>query len=118
MVAPNLYAIGNVEGITAADGCSTSLATVLTNPALSNEVYRINSLYISNIQTNNAAVDVVFRKNNTNIYIAFNNIVTPGSTSVIVTRETFLYLEEGCSLLIKASLSGHLQYVLSYERMS
>lgn len=118
MVAPNLYAVASVEGITIADGCSTSLATVLNNPALSNEVLRMNSLYITNIQSNNAAVDVVFRKNNINIYIAYNNIVTPGSTSVIITRETFLYLEEACSLLIKSSLSGHLQYVLSYERMS
>lgn len=118
MAAPNLYAINLVEGISTADGCPTTLTTFLNNPALSNEVFRVNSLYIVNVQSNNAAVDVVFRKNSNNIYLAYNNIVTPGSTSVIITRETFIYLEEACSLLIKSSAAGHLQYVLSYEKMS
>lgn len=118
MTAPNLYAINSVQGFTNSDGCPNTLTTILDNNATSNEVLRINSLYISNIQTSSASIDIVFRKNNTNNYIAFNNLVNPGSTSVIITRETFIYIEEGCSLMIKASVAGHLQYVLSYEKIS
>jgi hypothetical protein len=118
MAAPNLYAINSVQGFTNSDGCPTSLTTILSNPALSNEVLRINSLYISNIQSTNASIDIVFRKNNVNNYIAFNNPVNSGTTSVIITRETFIYIEEGCSILVKASVTGHLQYVISYEKIS
>lgn len=118
MTAPNLYAINSVEGQTNADFCPVILTSILNNSSNSNEVLRVNSLYISNVQNGSASVDLVFRKNNNNMYIAYNNLVTSGTTSVIITRETFLYLEESSSLWIRGSIAGYLQYVVSFEKIS
>jgi hypothetical protein len=45
-------------------------------------------------------------------------VVPADATQLLVTREGYLYLEEGDSLRAKASTAGDLEVVIGYEEIS
>jgi len=118
MAAPNLINISTVIGKTRADWCTTTFVIILDNGANTSQVIRINSLFVTNVGLADAGVFVDLLRSGLSFHIAYNNVISTGSTTVLMGKDTGIYLEEGDSLRIRASAASTLQYAVSYEVIS
>ena len=116
MAGPNLINTATVTGKTVAQAILSTPATMLTNAASSGKVVKVNVLYIvNNSNSTDSAVTVAFVRSGTTVKIANLSMVTIGTTLVVITKDTSIYLEEGDSLQITASTNDTLQALASYE---
>lgn len=119
MAAPNLKSPTTVTGKTVTYAVTTSLANALANAASSGKVLKINSVYCANVDGTSAADISLAHNDGTNDrYLAKTIAVPADATQVLVTREGYIYLEEGQSLKAVASAVGDLELVIGYEEIS
>jgi hypothetical protein len=119
MTAPNLKNPTTITGKTARYAVTATLANALANGAASNKVLKINSVYCANVDGAAAAdIDLTIYNGTTDTYLAKTIVVPADATQLLVTREGYLYLEEGDSLRAKASVAGDLEVVIGYEEIS
>lgn len=117
MAAPNIVNVTSIFGRTAVQSVGTSATAIVTNAAASNKVFKVNALYISNIDgTANADVTVDIFRSSTAFRIA-STIVVPADATLDVLSKS-IYLEEGDELRLTANASGDLQAVCSYEEIN
>lgn len=119
MANVNLKNLTTVLGENASlDNVPTSATSIVT--CGNNEVLKINSLYVSNIDgTNSATVTAdVYDGTNVDSYLVKGLSVGAGGTVNIVTNETSIYINEGQSIRLTSSASGDLAGFISYERIS
>lgn len=120
MANPNIVSVTNIYGKTVGAALTTSSADILTNSAASGKVFKVNSVYVSNVDgTNNGTVSVTFydASATTSYYLADVIVVPAASTLVIVSKESFIYLEEGDKIAAFASNNDYLQIIISYEEI-
>jgi len=115
MAAPNIVNVTTITGKTVGANVSSSLTSLVLNSSGSGDVYKINSLLISNIDgENNAEVDITFYDNQSVDYYVAKTIVVPADATLDVLSKS-LYLEENDSIRVKASANSDLQAVCSFE---
>lgn len=124
MAAPNIVNVTNILGKTAVvDLTSNTATTVVTNAASSGKVFKINSLYVSNVDGTFAADITVSLYSEDDIggtatEIA-NTISVPADASVIIIdKNAAIYLEEDRSIGATAATANTLKIVCSYEEIS
>jgi hypothetical protein len=125
MAAPNIVNVAlinaNSNNMTLS---TTSEIGLLSNPASSGKVYKVNVIMVANRETNANAVNV-----SVNVYSAAalagtgfpiaQLISVPGnSTLVISDKSTSFYLEENESIGIKSGTSNGLASMISWEEIS
>jgi hypothetical protein len=116
MAAPNLVAITSVYGKSTSTTIGTAATVLVSNPASSNKSYKINAIYVANIDnTNVTKVSVDFYRSSTSIRMVDRIPVNPGDTLVAISRDTAIYLEEGDSLRCYADIAGITHVVVTYE---
>lgn len=116
MASPNLISPVTKYGKTTGTTIGTAVTVLVSNPQGSNKVYKINSLYVANIDnTVPARVSVDFFRLTTSIRIVDRIELSASDTLVTVTQDTVLYLEEGDSLRCYADQNDLIHAVLSYE---
>lgn len=117
MANPNIVAVTGIQGKTAVQAVGTNPTAIVTNSAASNKVYKINALYVSNVDgTNNAEITVDLYRSSTAYHIAKTVAVPANATLDVLTKA--IYLEEGDSLRLTASVASDLEAVCSYEEIS
>jgi len=125
MAAPNIVNVAlinaNSNNMTLS---TTSEIGLLSNPASSGKVYKVNTILVANRETNANAVNVTVNLysgaaiTGTGIYLT-NLISVPGfSTLVISDKSTSFYLEENKSIGIKSGTSNGLTVMCSWEEIS
>ena len=63
MAAPNIVNVTTILGKTAVQQVTTSATAIVTNGAASGKVFKINALYIANVDgTNNADISVALHR--------------------------------------------------------
>jgi hypothetical protein len=118
MAAPNIVQVSTITGKTAVQAVATSATAIVTNTAASNKVFKINALYVSNVDGTNAAdinVDI-YSATSGAFHIAKTVSVPADSTLDVISKS--IYLEEGYSLRLTASTASDLEAVCSYEEIS
>lgn len=119
MAAPNLKTPTTITGKTAVYPVTASLATALSNAAASGKVLKINAVYCANIDGSAAAdIDLSYFNGTTDTYLAYRIAVPARATQILISRESYLYLEEGTSLKALASAANDLVLTISYEDIS
>ena len=119
MAAPNLKSPTTITGKTARYSVTTTLTAALSNSAASGKVFKINSVYCANIDgTNTANIDLAIFNGSTDTYLAKTILVPANATQLLVTREGYIYLEEGDSMRALASANSRLQLVIGYEEIN
>lgn len=104
-------------GKTAVQAVGISPTDIVTNSAASNKVYKINALYVSNVDgTNNAEITVDLYRSSTAYHIAKTVVVPANATLDVLTKA--IYLEEGDALRLTANAASDLEAVCSYEEIS
>lgn len=120
MANPNIVDVTSIFGKTVGQAVTTSATAIVTNSASSGEIFKINSLIVSNIDGTNAAdITAYVYKNQTDAYYLSYTISVPeDSTLVVISKDTSIYLEENDSILLQASANSDLSAVCSYEVIS
>lgn len=117
MAAPNVVNVGTITGKTAVQAVGTSATAIVSNSSGSNKVFKVNALYVSNVDgTNNAEITVDLFRSSVAYRIALT-VVVPADASLDVLSKP-IYLEEGDSLRLTANASGDLEAICSYEEIS
>jgi hypothetical protein len=117
MAAPNIVGVTTITGKTAVQAVGTSASAIVTNSAASGKVYKVNALYISNVDgTDNAEINVDLYRSSTAYHIG-KTIVVPADATLDVLSKA-IYLEEGDSLRLTANATSDLEAVCSYEEIS
>jgi hypothetical protein len=119
MAAPNIVNVATIIGKTAVANVSTVAADLVDNGAGSNKVFKVNSLYISNIDgAVTADITASVFRSSVEYRIASTVAVPADATIVLISRDSPIYLEEGDTIRVTASANGDLQAVCSYEDIS
>jgi pyruvate/2-oxoacid:ferredoxin oxidoreductase beta subunit len=116
MANPNIVNVTTIYGETAVLAATTANANVVQNAAASNQIYKINSLFASNLNDASdmdVTVDIV--RSGTNYSLARNITVPFNATVVVIAKDSTLYLQEGDALSCAASSNSNVQIVCSYE---
>lgn len=117
MAAPNIVNVATITGKTAVQAVGTSATAIVTNSSGSNKVFKVNALYVSNVDgTNSAELTIDLFRSSTAYRIA-STVVVPADATLDVISKT-IYLEEGDSLRLTASVANDLEAVCSYEEIS
>lgn len=123
MAAPNIVNVGFITGITTfTAGISTVSVgtTILSNPASSNQVYKLNTLLVANTSgaSNNITVKIFNSATPTSagssVSIASNITIPTGSSLSVIGKDTPLYIEENRSICAIGSTIS-MDIVASYE---
>lgn len=116
MANPNLANVSTGYGRMAFQNVTTITSNVVVNTSASNTIIKVNSLYLSNIDTSNLANVSVFVANAGITYSVMTNIVVPIQSSLMaVTKDSTIYLEEGQYMQLKSSANNHIQAVVSFD---
>ena len=119
MANPNIVNVSTINANTAVMTVTTTAANIISNPASSNKVYKINALTVANGSlTTTANVTVDYQKTGTYYPIAGNVTVPTNATLVVVSKDTSLYLLEGDSLRCNATATVGMTAVVSFEEIS
>lgn len=117
MAAPNIVNVTTITGKTAVQAIGTSATAIVTNSAASGKVFKINALYVSNVDgVNNADLTLDLFRSSVAYRLA-NTIVVPADATLDVVSKA-IYLEEGDSLRLTANAASDLEAVCSYEEIS
>lgn len=119
MAAPNITSVSTITGKTTGAALTTSSADIVENTAASGKVFKINAIYVANVDgTNNADVTVAFyNADNTTSYKIANTITVPADATLDLISK-HIYLEEGDKITALASANSDLEIVVSYEELS
>ena len=117
MAAPNIVNVTTILGKTAVQQVTTSATAIVTNGAASGKVFKINALYIANVDGAAAAdISVALFRSSVSYEIAHTVSVPPDATLDVISKS--IYLEEGDELRLTASANSDLEAVCSYEEIS
>ena len=117
MAAPNIVNVSTITGKTAVQAVGTSATAIVTNSASSGKVYKVNALYVSNVDgTNNAEINIDIYRSSTAYHIGKTIVVPADATLDVISKA--IYLEEGDSLRLTANAASDLEAVCSYEEIS
>ncbi len=117
MANPNIVNVTTITGKTAVQAVGTSATAIVTNSASSGKVLKVNALYVSNVDgTNAASVSIDIFRSSTAYHVAKTVSIPADATLDILSKS--IYLEEGDSLRLTASVASDLEAVCSYEEIS
>jgi hypothetical protein len=117
MAAPNIVNVSTITGKTAVQAVGTSATAIVTNTAASGKVFKVNALYVSNVDgTNNAEINVDIYRSSTAYHIGKTIVVPADATLDVISKA--IYLEEGDALRLTANATSDLEAVCSYEEIS
>ena len=117
MAAPNVVNVGTITGKTAVQAVGTSATAIVANTAASGKVFKVNALYVSNVDgTNNAEITIDLFRSSTAYHIAKTLVVPADATIDVLTKA--IYLEEGDALRLTANVTSDVEAICSYEEIS
>jgi propanediol dehydratase large subunit len=122
MANPNIVNVATINGKTYSNVLTASNVLQVVNAASSGQIYKINSIVVSNANTT-AAANVTLEVNNaagngTPYRIARGVTVPFQSSLVAIDRSTGLYLEENQSIKGFSTTSNSLEIIISYDIIS
>lgn len=124
MAAPNIVNVSVITGKTATVDLTTTNATaVVSNPASSGKVFKINALYVTNVDgVNPSAITVsIYSQDDiggTATEIASTLAVPADATVLVIDKNGSIYLEEDKSIGATAAVANDLKVICSYEEIS
>jgi len=117
MAAPNIISATSIIGKTALAAVTVAGVVIVYNSSNSGKVYKLNALYVSNIDgTDNAEITVTVTSGASERHIA-KTLMVPANATVDVLSKP-VYLEENMGLKVYAGVDGDLEAVTSYEEIS
>jgi len=125
MANPNIVNVTSILGETVFGVLTTTLTTVLlSNPASSGKVLKINTVLISNVNgtvATDTTIDISPTAGGTStaaVSIASTISVPADSTLTVLDKNTSIYLLEDKSIIGNCTTAGNCEFIISYEVIS
>jgi len=124
MANPNIVGVTTLTGKTDTFSLAdTNANVILSNPASSGKVMKVNTIIVANDDgTSNADITVSLNSaaagGGTAVQIASTIQVIADSTLVLIDKASSFYLLEDKSLVATASAANDLNVIISYEEIS
>lgn len=118
MVAPNLKSLTSITGKSASYAATATLSEALANALSTNKALKINSIRAANVDPLSYTLDISFYNGTTHIYLCKDLQVGSNSSVIILSKDEYLYLEEGQSIHVKASVANKINLIFSYEELA
>lgn len=119
MANPNIVNVVNIYGNTNFLTVNTVTQNVVSNPFGSSTLYKVNSLIVSNISTNNYTISASILSNTGNTFSIINNAVVPAnSTLTILGKDNMIYLLENTAISMTTSYANSMNAICSFEQIS
>ena len=119
MANPNIVNVSDIRGKTAVLAVTTSATAIVTNSAASGKVFKINSLYVANIDGVSAQEVTVDLFRSSVAYPIGSTLSIPADAAlVVIDKNSNIYLEEGDALRLTAGADSDLMATVSYEEIS
>jgi len=125
MANPNIVNVTSILGETVFGTLTTTLSTVLlSNPASSGKVLKINTVLISNVngtaaQETTLEISPADTGTSTNARAIASTISVPAdSTLAAVSKDTSFYLMEDKSIIGNVNTANQCEFIISYEVIS
>lgn len=117
MSAPNIRNVVTINGNTAVQSVGLTANAIVTNSAASNKVYKLNALYISNIDASTTyKITIDLYRSSAPTRIAANTQIPAATTLDVMSKA--IYLLEGDSIRLASDAAGKLEAVASWEEIS
>lgn len=119
MAAPNIKSLTTINGKTVGAALGTSSADIVTNPAASGKVFKINVIHATNVHASNNvdATVALFDASAAASYKLAGPITVPTKAALAILERP-IYLEEGDKITALASATSSIEIVISYEDLS
>ena len=123
MAAPNIVNVTTITGKTVTLALTTTAQAIVSNPAGSGKVFKINSLYVANVDgvsSEDLTVNLYSEDDIGGTATAFVSTVNvpQDATILVIDKNTAVYLEEDQSIGALAAADGNLVAICSYEEIS
>ena len=119
MAAPNIVGVTTITGKTAVLAVTTSATAIVSNSAASGKVFKVNALYVANIDGTNACDLTVDLFRSSTAYKIASTVSVPADATLIVTdKSTGFYLLEDKSIGATASAANDLVVTCSWEEIN
>ena len=120
MANPNIVSVSQIYGRSnVTTSVSTTAANIVANPVSSNQIYKVNSLIVTNKDTANVVnVSASLFRSSIDYNLAFRINVPVGASLIVISKDSAIYLEEGDSIRLTAGIASALDAVCSYEIIS
>lgn len=126
MSAPNLKSPTTITAITFGDTLSsTSRVGIITNAASSNKVFKINSIFCSNVTTQDVKVSISIHNLaigptgvGVTYHLAKDIPVLTQTTQIISSKDSYFYLEENVKLQAQINVASGMDVVVGYEEIT
>jgi len=124
MANPNIVNVATINGKTATVALSTTSATaIVSNAAASGKIYKINCLYVANVDgVNSASITINLYSaadiGGTAYPVCYTITVPADATLIVIAKDAPIYLEEDKSIGAMASTANDLVVIASYEEIS
>jgi|VirMetMinimDraft_7_1064189.scaffolds.fasta_scaffold08274_1 hypothetical protein len=116
MANPNIVEVTSIYGKTAVLLPTTTASDIIVNSAGSGKIYKVNFLTVANVNATAAADITASIYRGAVEYKLASTISVPADASLIlISKDTSIYLEEGDSLRLTASINSYLSAVSGYE---
>jgi hypothetical protein len=118
MPAPNLRAPKSIKGDTVTVLAQAAPTVVIENPAGSNKIFKVNSIFCANVSTSalpNISVSVYDGANDNPI---LSSVLLPIETTLVAcTKESYFYIKESHSLRIQSSAADVVAVTVGFEEI-
>jgi len=124
MTAPNIKSPVNITGKTLVydiDGTNHAAPTMLLeNSDASGKVYRVNTIIVSSTGSLDTEVSVQVHDGSSSAYLVKELHIPKSTAQVIITKETYLYMEEDYEIRAARTTGGSntASITISYEIIS
>ena len=125
MANPNIVNVTSILGETVFGVLTTTLTTVLlSNPASSGKVLKINTVLISNVNgtvATDTTIDISPTAGGTStgaVSLASTISVPADATLTVIDKNSSLYLLEDKSIIGNCTTAGNCEFIISYEVIS
>jgi hypothetical protein len=125
MANPNIVNVTSILGETVFGVLTSTLSTVLlSNPASSGKVLKINTVLIANVNgtvATDTTIDLSPTAGGTStaaVSIASTISVPADATLAVIDKNTSIYLLEDRSIIGNCTTAGNCEYIISYEVIS
>lgn len=116
MANPNIAETTTITGQTNGLNLTTATQALISNGSSTNQIYKVNNIYVCNKTNSDATVDITVTLSGTN-YKLTDQLNVPGRSTIDVLDGS-VYLTENSSISALASSNGTLDVLGSFEKIS
>ena len=117
MAAPNIVNVATITAKSAVANVITAFSNLVVNSASSGKAFKVNALYVTNVDgTNTANVSVGLNRGGYSYALA-NTVAVPADAVLDLVSKS-IYLEEGDFIEIKADANNDIHAICSFEELS